>query len=368
MAKNTNPVDAQALQDAANQAAQQQAQQQGVADAQQHVNQMKAGVKANQNKAVNDLVDLVNLIVTTYQENTILKDGMTGFADSFIEKAAEGNGTRYIKHFLSKGRDFDPNKFIPDQFSTPQFKVEFIRFKKDNGDLADGSEQKVWDIVYRKADLITYFLSGQLNEFISEQILAKIGDSVSVYLYNKVMTALTTTAGKGKEIAGAAANLFDCLTTEILPAIEQMKLNSNEFNTDPNLTEAIDASHKDDLIMLVSPTVYTILNSHIMSQLFNSAKLDLYNYVGQIHVPNRKFNFAGDTINTEADNYIPDNKVIIIDKRNFYKLVTFLEVSGSQEFVNNMSHLSVMHLWLAEGYLPWGKVLTYTNQALTVKP
>lgn len=364
----SNKIDKAILEQSTQEAAEKMAEKTERKDAQDFIDQTKKELKERNPRATNDLIDLVNLIVVTYQEKTILMGGMKDFANAFIEKAAEGNGTRYIKHYLTKNKDFDPNKFIPDRLDPTFFSVEFIKFKNDNGNLATGSEQKMWSFTFREKDLITYFLTGQLNKFIAEQILAKIGDSVIVYIYDKVLKAITNTAGKGKTLNGNAANLFDCLTMELLPEIEQMKLNSADYNVDPTLTEAIDASHTADLIMLVSPKVNTMLNSHIMSQLFNSQKIELTNYVGTIHVPNRQFNFAGDTVTTQAANYIGDDKIIIIDKRNYFKLVNFLEVGGSQEFVNNITRLNVFHLWLAQGYLPWGKVLTYNNANLTVSP
>lgn len=361
-------VDQEILEQSTQEAAEKMAKKTDRKDAQDFIDQTKKELKDRQPRATDDLINLVNLIVVTYQEKTILMGGMKEFANSFIEKAEEGNGTRYIKHFLAKNRDFEPDKFIPTTLTKPYFKVEFIKFKDDAGNLANGSEQKMWDYTYRTADLITYFLNGQLNKFIADQILAKIGDSVIVYMYDKVLKAITSTTGKGKTVNGNAANLFDCLTMELLPEIEQMKLNSADYNVDPTLTEAIDASKTNDLIMLVSPKVNTMLNSHIMSQLFNSKKIELTNYVGSIHVPNRQFDFAGNTVTTKTANYISDDKVIVIDKRNYFKLVNFLETGGSQDFVNNMTRLNVFHLWLAQGHLPWGKVLTYNNANLTVSP
>lgn len=333
--------------------------------AQDFVDNLKAEVRAG--RATAQLIDLTNLIVATYQEETILKSGMNEFAQMFIEKADDGNGSRFIKHYGKPPRDMD-GKFIPDKLTVAKFDVEFVKFKEDNDQLAVGSEKKMWDMTYMKSDLITYFLTGQLSTFIEKQLLSQIDDAPIPYFYDKVMKALVDTAGKGKTINGVETNLFDCLTMELFPAIEDMKQNSSDYNVDPTLDAAIDASHKDNLVMIVSPKVQTMLNSHIMSQLFNSKKIDVYNYVGHVHVPNRKFDFGQDTIVTTADNYIDDDTIIVLDKKWFFKVVTMLSVKGSQEFVNNMSTLSVLHVWTAQKHIKWGKVLTYKNANLTTSP
>lgn len=187
-------------------------------------------------------------------------------------------------------------------------------------------------------------------------------------MYDFILRKLVDTTNKGKTLAGTAQNMFDAFTTEIFPECEKMLLNSNQYNVQTALTEAIDASQKEDLIMLMSPKTHTILKSNIMSQLFNSAKIDIFNYVGQIHIPNNKFTFNGATVGVEANQYIEENKIIVIDRKNYFRALTMLEASGRQDFPLNMSTLEVLHRWLATGYLPWGKVFTYTNNNLNNSP
>lgn len=341
-------------------------------DPQKFVDDLKENLRENQHdlRAISTLTDLVNLIVITHQEKTILMNNMYSIVSEFMEEPRDdnGNGRRYIKHFLQKPNQWEPNKFIPDSLDTPKFKVNFIKFKDDQGNLLPNSKQVRFDITYQQSQLITYFINGKLTEFIETQILEKIGDSVIVYLYDMVMKALINTNGKGKTINGQAGDLFTALTTELLPELRKMKQNSNKYNVDLNLTQAIDASNKEDLIMLVSPRVMTILESNVMSQLFNSSKLDIKDYVGKIYTTNNKFNFDGDTVSVDDEQYIDDNTIIVIDKRNFLKMLKMLEVSGDQKFPLNMSELRVLHLWTTFGYLDWGKVLTYRNNNLTVSP
>ena len=340
---------------------------------QQFVDDLKETLIRNpkDTRAVSQLQDLTSLIVLTYNQQTILKSGMLEFVNTFFEESNPnlGNGKRFIKSFILKANDFDPNKFIPTQTDPEKFKVQFIKFKNEQtGALMPNSEQKLWSITYRTSDLITYLINGQLTEFIENQVIGYLSHSMTVHLYDRVMKAIVNTNGKGKHTAGTATNLFDCLTLEVFPDLKLMLQNTKDFNYDQTLTEAMDASKKEDLVLVCSPKVKVMLESHIMSQLFNQSKIDLKNYVGQIHVPNNEFDFAGDTVTTKATNYISDDKIIVFDRTNYLKFLTFLEQGGSQEFPLNLTHLDVEHLWSTYDYLGWGKVYTYTNANLTTSP
>lgn len=337
---------------------------------QKYIDELREQVQAGDSRAVSTLQDLLNLIVITYNESTLLMGGMGEFVSQFIDapRSDNGNGRRYIKHFTQPGDNYAPNDFVATGTNEPRFKVAFIKFKNDNGTLAAGSEQKRFKIVYRKPDLITYFVNGQLREFIDEWIVSQIDDSLKIYLYDYVIKKLVDTNNNGKSINGTATNIFDCFTQEIFPECKKMLLNDAAYNVDKTLTESIDASDKDDLIMLMSVKTKTMLESNIKSQLFNSTKIDLNNYVGQVHVPNNKFTFNGNTVGVEAAQYIPENKIIVFDRRNYLRVLTMLEASGRQDYPLNMSTLEVLHRWVASGKLPWGKVFTYTNNNLNTSP
>lgn len=339
-------------------------------DAQQYIEDLKAEVQSGDERAVSSLQDLVNLIVITYNEATLLSSTMTSFVSQFIDEPRDdnGNGRRYIKHFIQRPTDYNPNSFIPTAKSNIYQKVQFIKFKNDNGSLAPGSVQKLFEFTYIESDLITYFINGQLREFIEEQIIAQIDDSLRVYIYDYVMKQIVNTAGMGREVNGTAGNLFDAFTQEIFPVCKDMTLNSNRYNVDRTLTEAIDASRKEDLVMIMSIKTKTMLESNIKSQLFNSAKIDLNNYVGQVHIPNNTFTFNNEIVGVNDVQYIPENKIIVFDKRNYLKVLTMLKTAGSQSYPRNLAVLKVLHCWLASGKLGWGKVFTYTNNNLNTSP
>ena len=355
----------------------------GNQDAQSYVNDLKADVRAGSPRAISRLQDLVNLIVITYNEATLLQPNMKEFINQFIDKPRDdnGNGRRYIKHFPKVPTNYEIGKFIPTGTSTPQFKVEFIKFKEANGNLAPMSVQKKYEIVYIQSELITYFINSQLRTFIEEQILGQIQQSMEIFLYDYVMTKLVDTeqvgAGtdniptnhpqRGKVVNGTKTNLFECIV-ELITEVKKMKQNSNDYNVDQTLTEAIDASKTEDLILLVSPKVKAMFESEIITQLFNSANIQLDKHFGQIHVPNRKFNLTGPTATVEQTSYIRDDKLIVIDRKNYLRILTMLKVPGGDYYPINMANLQVLHHWLAAGYLPWGKVLTYKSNKLTTSP
>ena len=347
----------------------------GNQDAQSYINDLRADVRSGSPRAISALQDLVNLIVITYNEATILQPNMKEFINQFIDKPRDdnGNGRRYIKHFPRVPKNYSATEFIPTATSTPAFKVEFIKFKESNGSLATMSVQKKYEIVYIQSDLITYFINSQLRTFIEEQILGQIQQSMEIYLYDYVMTKLVDTvqntnqAKRGKLINSNKPNLFECMV-ELITEVKKMKQNSSDYNVDPQLKEAIDASKTEDLILLVSPKIKAMFETEIITQLFNSANIELNKHFGQIHVPNRQFNFSGDTVKVQDTSYIGDDTLIVIDRKNYLRILTMLEIPGGDYYPTNMANLQVLHHWLAAGYLPWGKVLTYKSSNLTVSP
>ena len=347
----------------------------GNQDAQSYVNDLREQVRAGSPRAISNLQDLVNLIVITYNEATILQPNMKEFINQFIDKPRDdnGNGRRYIKHFPRVPKNYSATEFIPTATSRPAFKVEFIKFKESNGSLATMSVQKKYEIVYIQSELITYFINSQLRTFIEEQILGQIQQSMEIFLYDYVMTKLVDTvqntnqAKRGKLINSTKQNLFDCMV-ELIAEVKKMKQNSSDYNVDQQLSEAIDASKTEDLILLVSPKVKAMFETEIITQLFNSANIQLDKHFGQIHVPNRQFNFSGDTVKVNNTSYIGDDTLIVIDRKNYLRILTMLEIPGGDYYPTNMANLQVLHHWLAAGYLPWGKVLTYKSNKLTVSP
>lgn len=332
----------------------------------QYVEELREGVKAGNLKALDTLNDLKNLIVKKIQQETILNI-RDEFLNKFIFKAPDGNGVQYIKHFIRPGKQFNANEFIPTAKTEFAHKSHFVKFKEDNGNLATNSKQWMWSVVIQKSELITYFLSGQMTEFIASQINEQLDQSIKVYFYHNIMEFLKNIKNV-KTINGTATNLFDALTLEILPEINKMRLNTNAYNIDQNLTEAIDSSKREDLILMKNVKTDTILKSHIMSQLFNSNKIELSDYVGQQHTSNYQFNLGGDVVGTNADYYVPEDEIWVIDTANSIKTPIFLDESGNQEFVNNMSYLSVHHIWFTIDALPWGKMFKYKNANLNNSP
>lgn len=326
----------------------------GNQDAQSYVNDLREQVRAGSPRAISSLQDLVNLIVITYNEATILQPNMKEFINQFIDKPRDdnGNGRRYIKHFPRVPKNYSAAEFMPTSTSTPQFKVQFIKFKKDNGDLDTLSVQKKYEIVYIQSQLITYFINSQLRTFIEEQILGQIQQAMEIYLYDYVMTKLVDTeavgsgtnqhAVRGKVITSQKANLFECMV-ELIAEVKKMKQNSSDYNVDQTLTEAIDASKTEDLILLVSPKIKAMFETEVITQLFNSANIQLDKHFGQIHVPNRKFDLTGPTAKVQATSYIGDDRLIVIDRKNYLRILTMLEIPGGDYYPTNMANLQVLH-------------------------
>ena len=323
----------------------------GNQDAQSYINDLRADVRSGSPRAISALQDLVNLIVITYNEATLLQPNMKEFINQFIDKPRDdnGNGRRYIKHFPRVPKDYNANEFIPTGTTATAFKVHFIKFKNDQGQLDTLSVQKKYEIVYIQSDLITYFINSQLRTFIEEQILGQIQQAMEIYLYDYVMTKLVdtvnqdgNTAKRGKLIKSTKQNLFECMV-ELITEVKKMKQNSSDYNVDPQLTEAIDASKTEDLILLVSPKVKAMFETEIITQLFNSANIQLDKHFGQIHVPNRQFNLSGDIVKVQNTSYIGDDTLIVIDRKNYLRILTMLEIPGGDYYPTNMANLQVLH-------------------------
>ena len=333
--------------------------------------------------ATNELQDLVNLIVITHQQLTELKPGMEVFVNQFIDQRRsdkQGNGNRYIKHYIQEGKAWDDvkDKFVPTELSKMNaMSRQFIKFKENETTLAAGSQQWAFPVVWRTAELITYFIDGQLGEYVEDEIIGQIQQSIEVKKYDYLMGLINEdiTANKGKVINGTATNLFDALTTEVFPECEKMLLNSHEYNHNSELIYACDASEKENLVMIVAPTLQAKLKSNIMSQLFNSKNIEIKNFVGDIHVANNKFKSKDGIyttkINEDNNNTVPyldENTIVVIDKKNYLKILTMLKFTGDQDYPLNMSYMRVVHLWLAAGKLGWGKLFIYKNQNLMTMP
>ena len=339
-----------------------------------YIKDLKTELQLNSKSTVgtSELIELVNLIVITHQEKTLLRSDMYEFISQFIVQPNmdNGNGRRFIKHYPKVGRQWADveGKFVPEELSKTAFKVQFIKFKDDAGNPMPEANQLVFDATYSVVDMIQYFIRGQLTEFIQDEIIGKIAQSIDITLYHLIMTEIVKPVGK--QMVGTAKNLFDALTTEVFPECSEMLQNSSDYNVDQTNKFAIDASRKDDLIAIVSPKLNAKLESNVMSQLFNQGNVKITNYVGKVHVSNRKFidNDPSGIFKTDTVGYVDDNTIIIFDRRNYFKCLKMLEFTGEQDYPLNMSKMRVSHLWFTKGKLEWGKALFYTNENLMVMP
>ena len=64
----------------------------GNQDAQSYINDLRADVRSGSPRAISNLQDLVNLIVITYNEATLLQPNMKEFINQFIDKPRDDNG------------------------------------------------------------------------------------------------------------------------------------------------------------------------------------------------------------------------------------------------------------------------------------
>ena len=335
--------------------------------------QLQADLKAEEhtksNWALSTVDELTHMIVEKYQQTIILNSSLETFYNSFEKHTPSGNGVEFLKHVPTSPNVFQLGKFIPDDFTGYKFRKQIIKFKEDDGQLAPDAYQDRYLVVWTQTELFTKFINGQYLEFIQNDVISKIDKSFTLVMYHRLMEFIVKKVKAGKNINGTAANMFSCITEEVIPAISKFKLNTNEFNLDQTLTEIYDASKKEDIILLCNSKVASMLKSNIMSQLFNSRNIDLHDWVGQVHIVNNKIRLVPDKpIEHLAVPYLDDNEIIVFDKTNFVKILQMLDQSGAQDFPLNMSSMRVFHYWYVMGALDWGKAFYYNNANLTVSP
>lgn len=351
----------------------------GYEKTQDFINDLKVGAEIEDRAAIQTIEGLAQMIVRVFSYSYMISTNITELIKKFvvIENQGRGAGARFEIPVPTTPTNYDPNKFVPDKLKETPALFEIIKFyKDDNKTLTDYAFKKLFSMVYSRSTLIAYFLNSQLSEFLANQIHTQIEQSPNLFMYDYLMTKLTdtvntdgTTAKRGLFVKGTAKDAFQCWTKEIFPTIRRMTQNNDEFNVEANLDVAHTAITRKDLILLAHPDVLTLLENNLQSQLYNSAKIDPYLYVGHIHASNAKFDFTGEKVKTKKDEYyVAKDTIYVIDKENYFKMLRMLKFDGEQDFVLNMSTLKVLHLWLAAGYLPWGKVFTYKNANLLISP
>lgn len=292
-------------------------------------------------------------------------------------KIDAGNSKQYIRNILTGGDSFNPNQFVPQKVTNPKIDTATISlYTRDSSTLEDnlttyGFKYKK-PLTISKQMWLTYFMSGKLQEFI-DSITKLVNDSFEVFRVTIIQKMIQDAkTGISKKVTGTATNILTCLTNEIYPMLTEMNFLNTDYNINMNgTTTSLNSSGKDDILIFVSNKVYTMLNSGVLSNLYNAQMASIEKYINSENiVTTNKLLVSGDSdtaISVDTNALIADNEILVLNK-NAIKQLFWVNQSESQSWAHNMTLELVLHVWGAFGFIPWGQGFYYTNSNLTVLP
>lgn len=316
-------------------------------------------------------------------------------------KITAGNSKQFIRDILTGVDNYNENTFNPTSATKPQVDAYTISLYSTNttsstaATLSTYAKKIVKPLTILKAEWMPYFISGKLQEFVNK-IADNINKTISLVkleifqnLVHKIKTGYNSsnqneglkkvfdeTGRTGAvNISREVTNILDVFTKVIFPNITNMAFLSNEYNANIHgdvQSASLNSSTKDDILILVNNKTYTKLTSGVLANVFNNKLAEVSNYVNPENIiPCGKKIVVGNS-NTAvsvnaSDDLIWEDEVLVINK-NIFKSLLFVDESGSQSYVSNMSIQLVAHLWIACGIIPWGQGFVVRTKKLTVMP
>lgn len=195
-----------------------------------------------------------------------------------------------------------------------------------------------------------------------------VNDSFTLFMYDKIAKALTSTIAPAKTVQGSATNAFECWAKDINALIIDMMNYNSSYNYDGTSKYN---HYCEKPYIICSQLTYETLTANLQSQLFNNAKFD------NLDMFNRdRFMLLGNTITygdqstaitTTANQYINDTTVILIEP-NIIKWIQQFSGEASAYFPTNFTMYFKHYRVMAMKYTPWAKCVKYTNTKLNVSP
>ena len=317
-----------------------------------------------------------------------------------VSKITAGNSKQFIRNILTGADDYNENTFNPTTATKPQVDAYTISLYSTNttgsaaATLSTYAKKIVKPLTILKAEWMPYFISGKLQEFVNK-ISQQINESVSLIKFdlfqqmvNKIKTGYNTTnvqEGMKKvfdesgrtgavNISAQVTNILDVFTKVVFPNITNMAFLNNEYNISLRGQEStsLNSSTRDDILILVNNKTYTKLTSGVLANVFNNRLASVEKYINPDNIIpcGRKITTSNSSTAIGVhgnEDLIAENEVLVINK-NVFKSLLFVDESGSQSYVTNMSLQLVAHLWIACGIIPWGQGFVVRTDKLTVMP
>ena len=317
-----------------------------------------------------------------------------------VSKITAGNSKQFIRNILTGADDYNENTFNPTTATKPQVDAYTISLYSTNttvstaATLSTYAKKIVKPLTILKAEWMPYFISGKLQEFVNK-IAQQINESVSLIKFdlfqqmvNKIKTGYNTSnvqEGMKKvfdesgrtgavNISAQVTNILDVFTKVVFPNITNMAFLNNEYNISLRGQEStsLNSSTRDDILILVNNKTYTKLTSGVLANVFNNRLASVEKYINPDNIIpcGRKITTSNSSTAIGvhgSEDLIAENEVLVINK-NVFKSLLFVDESGSQSYVTNMSLQLVAHLWIACGIIPWGQGFVVRTDKLTVMP
>lgn len=326
------------------------------------------------NKAKDYLGNLVMLTLKQVFEKQSTVTYINSFANMFDDGYLnEGNYKQYNRVLPTGHSNYviDGADFTPAVRTHPKNESWTLKMYKDVDTLADESFQFKKPLTRSENEWIPYFKSGALQEFIA-LIQEEIYLTWQYFKYDRLMKYIISTSESfQKQVKGTGKDMFEAMQ-ELLVLIRDMTLLNNEFNIgDKTQTKTLNVTNPKDLIILMSAKNKQMLQSGIMTQLFNAQLLNFEGVINQenIYIAGQKLDIKTehDVIDLFPEKYIDDNTIIVFDKKAFRFLMQLSE-SGTQSFPSNLTLELTLHKWGTMGYLPWYQGFVYKNNNLSSLP
>lgn len=294
------------------------------------------------------------------------------------ERIEAGEGKEYIKELMTGVDSYEASKFVPDAPTYPSADAKVIKLYKDDGTTLEKYAFKALKpLTIIESQWFPYFISGKLMEFIDKQV-GLMKQSMFAYKYTvltnfiKDLIGTTDTNNISKRIQGTATNILSCFTNEIFPEIENMQYFNDEYARDSSKNNLYpNINNRDDLLMIMNRKTLNRFKNGVLSNTLKANLVDFNNVLPLENIigtgKNLEIGTSSDNIKVKNEELIPENMVVVINK-NLLKYLWFVEVTDSQQFVQNMSIQYVQHLWGVFGQLDWEGAFVYTNENLKTLP
>lgn len=295
-------------------------------------------------------------------ENNLLSN----FNDGYLNY---GNTKEYTQQLLTGASSYTepntPNDYVPTGLSKIPVETQHISFYKPDGQtLNDNSFKWRKEIAYIQTNLIQYFLSGKTSEFISK-FITSAAQSLTILLYDKIYTALTTTKG-GKQITLKGNNVIECWE-EVFDIFNDMSTQiCKDYNFDQT-TQYPTSSNPEDIIVFANHKVLQKLKTS-KAFVYNSGNLEPLKGVieNQALISGRKYVIGDENtiITTTNDSYVDDKTIILFDKKSLIKIIYMLNENVSQFWAKNLVESKYIHLWFTWAFFRWGRIAVIKSDNL----